>query len=358
MKYLNALKKISGVGPQKMKKLLNFFGSWERVWQSDFKSLRESQIGEKISEILFLEKEKINPDLEWEKLEKEGIRMIDFEDPSYPSLLKETSIPPYVLYVKGNVDFNQHPMIAIVGARKYTSYGSQIARTFAHDLARAGIVVVSGMALGIDTFSHRGVLDAQGKTVAVLGNSLDNLSIYPRENFNLSREIILNGALVSEYPIMTKAGKLTFPARNRIIAGLTLGTIIVEAGEKSGALITASMALEYNREVFSVPGSIFSEVSVGTNNLIKAGAKTVTGIKDILEELGLDETSRPIKTIAKNNATHEEKIIISLLSSDPIYIDNIRKLSKLQTATVASTLSMMEIKGWVKNIGGQNYIII
>jgi DNA processing protein len=358
MKYLNALNKIPGVGVKKMHLMLNFFETGENIWKANRQNLIQSGIGEKLTEKIIEEKSDINPDEEWEKLKKENVEMISLSDSAYPKSLKEIPNPPYLLYKKGSYEFNFAPAIAIVGSRRYSAYGSQIASSLAHDLASAGITVVSGMALGIDSFSHRGALDNSGKTVAVLGNSLDDGNIYPRNNFNLSREIVENGALVSEYPIQTSAGPLTFPARNRIVAGLTLGTIVIEAGEKSGSLITAGMALDYNREVFAVPGSIFSPFSLGTNNLIKNGARVVTGIKDILEELDLSKTNTLVEKIAKNPQTEEEKILLRILSADPLHIDNIAKLAKLQTATCSGTLSIMEIKGWVKNIGGQNYIIL
>lgn len=356
MKYLNALNKISGVGAKKLQIMLNFFETGENIWKASVDDLRRSGVGEKLTEKIISEKNIISPDQEWEKLEKENVKIITLTDPGYPKLLAEITNPPYLLYIKGSYDLNLAPAIAIVGSRRYSSYGSQIASSLARDLAHAGITVVSGMALGIDAFSHRGALDNSGKTVAVLGNSLDDENIYPRNNFNLSREIIANGALISEYPIETPAGPLTFPARNRIVAGLTLGTIVVEAGEKSGSLITAGMALEYNREVFSVPGSIFSPLSLGTNNLIKNGARVVTGIKDILEELDLSEATVSKEKTVKNPQTKEEEIILKVLSTDPLHIDNIAKIAKLQTSICSGMLSMMEIKGWVKNIGGQNYI--
>lgn len=358
MKYLNALNKIAGVGAKKMQMLLNFFETGENIWHASLEDLKNSSVGEKLAEKIFLEKANIDPDFEWEKMQRENIQMLILSDPQYPALLKEITNPPYIIYKKGGLDFNYSPMISIVGSRRYTSYGSQIATSLAKDLASAGVVVVSGMALGIDTFAHRGALDNAGKTVAVLGNSLDDMNIYPRNNLNLSREIIENGALLSEYPIEMPAGKLTFPARNRIVAGLSLGTIVIEAGEKSGSLITANMALEYNREIFSVPGSIFSPLSYGTNNLIKSGARVVTGIKDILEELDLSQDNIIKEISPKNPSTKEEEILLKILSTDPLHIDNIAKLARLQTAICSGALSMMEIKGWVKNIGGQNYIII
>ena len=295
-----------------------------------------------------------------EKLQKENIQLITLDSPQYPSLLKEIHNPPYIIYVKGNLLADERlataPMISIVGSRKFTSYGSQVAYSFAKELAQAGIIIVSGMALGIDSIVHRGALDGGGQTIAVLGNSLDDNHIYPRANFNLSREIMENGILISDYPIETQASEFTFPARNRIIAGLSLGTLVIEAGEKSGTLITSELALEFNREVFSVPGSIFSLQSVGTNSLIKKGARMVTSVKDILEELDLSANKIVRPAIIKIPKNKEEEIILKFLSADPVHIDNISKMSKLGTSTVASTLAMLEIKGWAKNIGGQNYV--
>jgi DNA processing protein len=359
MKYLNALNIISGIGPQKIKILLNYFPSPEDIWRADIKELGASGISEKLAERIAFERKNISPDEEWKKLEKENIKIVTLDSLDYPELLKEIHNPPYILYIKGKIGtLKSNPIISIVGSRKCSHYGTQTALSFARDLSAAGFAIVSGMALGIDTFAHRGSLEANGKTIAVLGNGLNDASIYPRNNFNLSREIIENGALLSEYPAGTQAGPLTFPARNRIIAGLSLGTLVIEANEGSGALITAQMALDYNREIFAVPGPINSSGSFGTNNLIKKGAKVATNIKDILEELDLIADNKISDRIIKKPASLEEEIILNILTHEPVHIDNISKVAKLQTAKVASALSMMEIKGWVRNIGGQNYILL
>lgn len=361
MKYLNALNKISGLGPQKFKLLLNFFGEPEKIWTAGLDDLIQAGIGEKLAEKVSAEKRALDPDAEWAKLEKENIQMLTWESPNYPRLLKESANPPYIIYAKGDLsvlDETTGPMVSVVGSRKYTAYGAQAAQTLARDLAKAGITVVSGMALGIDTFAHRGALEANGKTIAVLGGSLDDENIYPRNNFNLSRDILESGLLLSDYPLGISTGKFIFPARNRIIAGLSLGTVVVEAGESSGALLTATMALEDNREVFAVPGPIFSPQSIGTNDLIKKGAKAVTGVKDILEELNLGSAEEIASPTPKIPSTKEEEILLKVLGSEPVHIDNISKISKLGTAAAASTLALMEMKGWAKNIGGQNYIII
>lgn len=357
--YLNALNKIPGVGAQKMRKLLSFFPDPESAWTAGLGDLIQSGLGEALAEKFVSERGNIDPAREWAKLEKEKIEMIVFEDATYPQLLKEVANPPYLIYKRGDFDLNSAPMISIVGSRKYTAYGSQSALAFARDLARAGVIVVSGMAIGIDSLAHRGALDAEGKTVAVLGGSLDDKNIYPRINYNLSREIMENGALLSDYPVETPAGLPgNFPARNRLIAGLSLGTLIVEAGENSGTLITAGLALEYNREVFAVPGSIFSPQSEGAHHLIKQGAKLVTSVKDILDELSLEKISQNQAEKKIIPASKEEEILIRILSAEPLHIDNIAKLSKLGTVSAASTLAMLEIKGMVKNIGGQNYILL
>jgi DNA processing protein len=361
MKYLNALNRIHGLGPQKMKMLLDFFGSSGEIWKAGEKTLSQSGIGEKLSRKIFFEKQKINPVSEWEKLEKEHIKMIDFNNDSYPPLLREIPSAPYILYIKSALKITEifsEPMVAMVGSRKMTSYGKQVAYSFARELALAGITVVSGMALGVDAESHIGMLEAGGKTIAVLGSSLEDKNIGPRTNFNLSRKIISSGALLSDFPLDTVSIPENFPARNRLMAGLTLGTLVVEAAAGSGSLITANLALEFNREVFSVPGPIFSPSSEGTNDLLRSGAKLVTGVKDILEELNLEKRSQIDKAKKIIPASEEEKIILKNLSGEPAHIDNIVKLTKLKTAQVASTLVMMEMKGMIKDIGGQNYIIL
>jgi DNA processing protein len=358
MKFLNALNKINGVGSQKMRLLLNFFKSSENIWKSNLSDLIQSGIGEDLAEKIVAGREKLNPEKEWEWMEKENVRMLTVEDKNYPNLLREIPNPPYILYVKGEFDCNSAPLVAIVGSRKFSSYGKQAAYSFARELTQAGVIVVSGMAFGIDSVAHLGAMEAGGKTIAVLGNSLESAAIYPRANLDLSKKIVNNGLLVSEYPVGTTMQKGTFPARNRIMAGMTLGTLVVEAAKESGSLITANLALEFNREVFSIPGPIFVESSEGTNELIKKGAKLVTNAKEILEELNLEKVEQIRKAREIIPATKEEEIVLKILSAEPTHIDNIIKLTKLKTAAISSTLIMMEMKGMIKNIGGQNYIIL
>ena len=360
MKYLNALNKIDGLGCKKLKQLVNFFGSGEAAWEADFNSLVKSGIGEVVAEKILAQRPNINPDEEWAKVEKENMQVFSIQDENYPPLLKQIPDSPYLIYMKGNLGCLKLPMVAVVGSRKLTEYGNQATRVFARDLANNGICVVSGLAFGIDAAAHRGALDAKGKTIAVLGNSLDAESIYPRSNFQLAEEIIENdGLLISEFPVKTQAANWTFPARNRIMAGMSLGTLVVEAALESGSLITANLALDYNREVFAVPGPIFSPQSAGTHLLIKSsGAKLVSCAADILSELKIEQNLKPPTEKINLELNEEEKNILSILSHEKIYIDRITKLTKLETATVSSTLSMLEIKGLVKNVGGQQYIKI
>ena len=359
MKYLNALNKIDGVGAQKLKLLVDYFENGKNIWQSNLSDIIKAGIPEKLAQTIIQKRAKINPDQEWDKLMKEEVQIISLNNSDYPTQLKEIPTAPYLLYLKGDVKVLNSPMLAMVGSRKFTTYGRQIADSIARDLANAGIVVVSGMALGIDTFSHQGALSVNGKTVAVLGSGLDNLHIGPRQNFQLSRRIIANGALISDYPIGTPANTFTFPARNRLMAGLTLGTIVIEAETKSGTLITANLAVEFNREVFAVPGSIFSPASLGANQLIKNGAKMITGVQDILEELNLEKISREKEVKKAIPDSKEEEIILKILFTDEtLHIDRIIKLSKLGTGIVSSTLAILEMKGIIKNIGSQNYTIL
>lgn len=359
MKHLNALNKIPGIGPQKIRKLLTRFATAESAWHANFSALSTALGSEKLAEQIVEARKKINPETEWEKILDANITVFDFHSPHYPKLLKEIPNPPYLLYARGTLSPNEHPSISIVGTRKNSPYGKQVAVDFSTKLARAGFLITSGLALGIDAFAHQSTLEAGGKTVAVLGSGIDDAHIYPRINFNLAKDIIANGGLlISEYPPETSPSENTFPARNRIIAGLSLGTLVIEAAESSGALITAKMALECNREVFSIPGPIFSPASQGTNSLIKSGAKLVSNIQDILEEINLPFFKSTPVLREKYPQTAEETLILETLGEIPTHIDKIAKLTKLGTAVVASNLSLMEIKGWTKNIGGQNYILI
>lgn len=359
MKYINALNKIPGIGSVRLQKAIDYFGTAEQAWNADQESLVRSGLGSKVAGDMVNLRNKINPEREWDMLEKLGIRMVTAIDAEYPKLLLEYPGRPYVLYVRGSASLDSiQPALSVVGSRKLSGYGKQVAYQLSKDMAQAGITIISGLALGIDAVAHRGALDGGGKTLAVLGNSLDDPSLSPRSNFRLAQEIIKNGALVSEYPPVTTASPQNFPARNRIMAGFSLGTLVVEAAIESGSLITARYALDANREVFAIPGSIFSPASKGAHGLIKSGAKLVEGVSDILEELGIDHLSSTVSKTEPPKLDATEEKIIRAISCEAIHIDAIRKMTGLETGMISSTLTLLEMKGMVKNIGGQNYIKI
>lgn len=357
MKYLNALNIIPGVGSGTLRILLGYFQKSKNIWDAPINELIKAGISENLARKISETRKMIDPEIEMQKLQKENISLLLFSDKLYPTLLREIPSPPTILYAKGNLQCLSMPAIAIVGSRKFTTYGKQVAEKFSFDLSKAGICIVSGLAIGIDAIAHRAALEANGKTIAILGSSIDNYNIYPKINYNLAMEILeKDGLLLSEFPVPTSPTVGTFPARDRIMAGLTLGTLVIEAAIGSGSLITPSHSIELNREVFAIPGSIFSPQSEGTNNLIKKGAKTVTTLSDILEELNIVSRSYVKQKKLQIELFEEEKIVAKVLSPEPTHIDRISKLTKLKTSTIGATLAMLEIKGVVKNIGGQNYI--
>lgn len=357
LKYFNAFNLFPEIGAVRLKKLMNYFPDMQTAWRTNASELRQAGLDEKLSLKINEEKQKINPDREFEKLLKEGIGIIIIQDSQYPKLLKEIYDPPALLYIKGEFKPEDDFCMAIVGTRKPTLYGTRVVEEFSHKLSTAGLTIASGMALGIDTLAHKAALKANNRTIAVLGSGLDKQNIYPISNLNLSDDISERGALISEYPIGTQAMPYHFPARNRIISGLSLGTLVIEATEKSGTFLTANHALDQNRQVFAIPGQIYSPQSAGPIKLIKMGAKLVSDVDDILEELNLSSVVQYQEARQILPDSKEEKLILETLSAEPIHIDKIIAATKLDTAVASSTLSLMEIKGMVKNLGGMNYII-
>ncbi len=357
LKYWVAFSQNPKIGPVRFRKILKFFGNLEIAWKATLSDFQKAGIEKDIAYQILNMQKNIDPDSEMEKLEKENIKAITFLDKEYPKLLKEIHSPPALLYIKGQFKKEDKFAISIVGARKATSYGRQITYEIAYNIAKSGLTIVSGLAIGIDTQAHKAVLDVGGRTIAVLACGLDNNSIYPSINRKLADQIANCGAVISEYPIRTPALRHYFPARNRIISGLSLGTLVTECAEKSGAQITVKHSLEQNREVFAIPGNIYSKNSIGPNNLIKMGAKSVTSFEDILDELNLNQASEYTKTSNIIPDTREETILLEFLNKEPVHVDNLVKKSKLDTAAVTSTLTLMEMKGKVKNLGGMQYII-
>lgn len=357
--YLNAIKQIPEIGPINFKKLLNYFKSASNIWECcSYESLKKAGLTNKETEIFLSEKKQIYPEKEFEKLQKENIDIISFDDPEYPELLKEIYAPPIFLYIKGSLPSpKENPCLAVVGARKYSLYGKQVTNKLVKEIASLRITIISGLALGIDALAHRAALEAGGKTIAIIGSGIDKSTIYPSCNLSLAEKIIEeDGAVVSEYSCGDKAHPGYFPQRNRIISGLSLGTLVIEARKKSGTLITASFALEQNREVFAVPGSIFNTTSEGANELIKKGAHSATCAQDILDNLELN-TLHITNTERKDiKLSPEESVIIRIAQDSPIHIDQIIAKSNLPASLVNTLLVTMEIEEKIKNLGNMYYM--
>lgn len=286
-KYFNAFNLIGNIGPITFKKILNHFDSLNIAWESELNEFHKAGLNQSTIEQIRKQRPRIDPDYEMERLEKEKINIITIQDESYPKLLKEIYAPPAILYIRGNFEPNDESSLGVVGTRNFSDYGKHITPIITSELSRSGLTIVSGLAIGIDTIAHKTAIENNGRTIAVLGSGIDTKSIYPTINRYLAERIIEQGAIISEFPINTNPLPQNFPQRNRIISGLSLGVLVIEAQEKSGSMITARNALEQNREVFAVPGNIISNNSSGPNSLIKMGAKLVTKAKDILEELNL-----------------------------------------------------------------------
>lgn len=282
------------------------------------------------------------------------IKFIKIEDENYPEELKKIKQAPKVLYYRGVLPQLNEKCFAIVGTRRCSPYGQQVALKISSELADVGLTIVSGLAPGIDTFSHRAVVEKRKRTIAVLGTGLDEKSIYPQTNLDLSRKIIeYGGCLISELPEGTPGAIFTFPRRNRIISGLSLAVLVVEAKEKSGSLITADWAVKQNKKLFAIPGSIYSSNSAGPNKLIKNGAKLIANTNDILEELGLSHLE-----ISKNNIeaeNKEEKLILDALKEELLHVDKIIEKTKLNASVTATALALMEISGKIRSLGSNIY---
>lgn len=280
-------------------------------------------------------------------------KVITQKDSSYPKLLKEIPTAPEKLWVKGEIETGDNLAIAVVGARKITSYGRQVTENLVPGLASAGLTIVSGLARGVDSVAHRAALSCGGRTIAVLGSGID--IIYPPENKKLYWEIAANGAILTEFPPGTPPKREHFPSRNRIIAGLSLGVLVTEAAEISGSLITAGFAADFGREVFAVPGPMYSPMSAGTANLIKDGAKLVSKVSDILEELNLATSRQPLAASKTQDIDEIDRKILEVLQDGPKQIDEIAQKSKLPAPKILSELTLLEIRGMVKNLGGGVY---
>ncbi len=356
--YWIAFSRVPGIGPKRFRQLLTFFqDDVAAAWNADSAALARAGIDQRTADSFLRQRKSIVPQRELERLEKLRITVITWKDKNYPPLLKAIDYAPPVLYVAGKLTEADQFAIAIVGTRNASQYGRQVTEQFAGELAGHNVTIVSGLALGIDTIAHKAALDAGGRTIAVMACGLD--TIYPADNRGLAKRIVESGqgALITEFPLGVRPESRYFPTRNRIISGLSLGVLITEAPQKSGALITVKFALEQGREVFAVPGNIFSAKSTGVNKIIQEGAHPVMGVADILESLDLFMIPQQIEMQAILPDNDEERTLLSLLSHEPRHIDELIRESNLPAMTVTSTLTMMELKGMVRQVGSMQFVV-
>lgn len=360
-KYLIWLSGVKHLGGIRIKRLVDHFGSAKSVWEAGGEDLKRVKgIDRGLCRAIASSRNEERLERSMDNLRKHNISTIPLSSKQYPDLLREIYNPPCLLYAKGDSDVLKGNCIAIVGSRNASYYGKKIAFKLAEQLARIGLIIVSGLARGIDSYAHKGALAVGGTTIAVMGNGLD--VVYPRENFQLMKEISKNGLLLSEYPPGTSPLRGNFPARNRLISGLSLGVVVVEASERSGALITADFALEQNREVFAVPGNINSAMSAGTNNLIKQGAKIVNHVEDILEEfpaivLRGDIRKENASGLNKNVTAKTETEVLGLIGAQPIHIEELLVESSLKINELNAQLTYLEVEGYIQRLPG-NYFVI
>ena len=357
---LVALNMVADIGSIRLKKLLEFFGKPENILKAPSEKLvAVSGIGEKIAnQITSFNKEDL--DKEFVLLEKLGLKLITKEDEDFPENLKNIFDPPIVLYVKGKLRKEDRRAIGIVGSRRASFYGLTNAENFASSLSDNGFTIVSGMARGVDTHAHRGALKAGGRTIAVMGSGFNQ--IYPEENIELAEEISGNGAVLSEFPINTVPFKQNFPRRNRVISGLSLGVLVVEAARNSGALITADFALEQGREVFALPGKVDSDNSFGTNELIKQGAKLVSSTEDILEEFIIQaQKIAKIKEKEPGNprvelSNQEEGTVYAEISREPVDLDGLIEKTNMDIPRISDILLRLQLRKLIKQLPGKQFV--
>lgn len=351
--YLLALHSVDGLGPVRLKALLDYFKDPKLVWEAKESELLEIKLPKNAIKNLLETRKKLEPEKYLEGIGGLGIKWMTIFDEEYPPLLKQIYDPPIVLFYKGTWPKNLDKTIAIVGTRRITSYGQTVTQKFAKELSESGLVVVSGLARGVDTIAHQTAIQSQGQTIAVLGGGLNH--IFPAENVNLAKKIYEEGygVVISEFPPSAESAPGNFPARNRVISGLSKGVLVTEAAEDSGSLITARCALEQSREVYAIPGPITSDQSKGALWLLKQGAKLVTEPSEILEEMGIKRAKGLVSSIKGENMklSEVERKIVELLEKGEKHVDEICRESGLPTSLISASLVKMEIHGLILNNG-------
>lgn len=347
---------VKGIGAARLRTLLQHFGDVETAWKASPQDLRTAGLGPKLVETFQQVRAGVSLEQVWERIQRLGIQVLTWEDDGYPSRLKEIDQPPPVLYLRGSLVPEDEWAVAIVGTRGITAYGRQVTAELASVLARRGVTVVSGLARGVDAEAHKACLATGGRTFAVLGSGVDQ--IYPPEHRQLAERIIAGGALISDYAPGTPPDGINFPPRNRIISGLSLAVIVVEAGEHSGALITAEFAVDQGRDVFAVPGNINAPKSLGCNWLIQQGARPLLSPDDVLE--ALDIASVQLHRVARSVLPKDEveAKLLAVLGKEALHVDEIRAQVDMPIEKVSATLALMELKGMVRQVGGMQYVTV
>jgi DNA processing protein len=353
--YWAAFARVMRVGRVRVGQLEDHFGTLEAAWSASPGELKAAGLDAGAIAACLAARQKVDPEREVEELRGHGVQALTWHDDAYPRALREVYDRPPVLFVRGTLTPADDWAVAVVGTRRVTVYGRQVAEEMARGLAQSRVTVVSGLARGVDSVAHRAALEAGGRTIGVLACGLD--LVYPPEHKRLAEQITEQGALISDYPLGTQPRSEFFPRRNRILSGVSLGVLVVEGDIKSGALITARQALEQNREVFAVPGSIYSPNSRGTNKLVQDGeAKLTLTVEDMLVELNLSMAAHQIELAGLMPADDTESALLAALSGEPTHVDELRRTSGLPIATVTSTLAMLELKGLVRQVGRMNYV--
>ncbi len=349
-----AFNQVPGIGPARLAALIDVCGSVEAAWKAPIQRLKEAGLDRRSLESLLATRRSLDLDAAWQRVVQSGARVYTWNDDDYPENLRQVPLSPPVIFVQGELVEEDRLAVALVGTRQASAYGREVARGLASELAHNGVTVVSGLALGIDATAHEAAIEAGGRTLAVLGSGVDQ--IYPAKNRKMALALIQQGALISEYSLGTRPEASNFPPRNRIISGLSLAVVVIEAGQRSGALITAKFAAEQGRDVFAVPGSILQPSSAGCNALIQDGALPLLSINDLLEQLHLERAAVQHEARQTIAADPTERLLLEHLSSEPVHLDEIVRLASMPPSQVSSLLAMMELKGLVRQSGSMRYV--
>jgi DNA processing protein len=356
VRYWIGLTMVKGVGAVRFQRLLDQFGDAEKAWAASPADLARAGLGGKLIERLLQVRGQVDLDLIMDRIQSEHIQILTWLDEKYPQRLREIEQPPPVLYILGELCPEDAWAVAIVGTRRVTAYGRQVTEELASFLAANGVTVVSGLARGVDSIAHQAALQAGGRTLAVLGSGVDK--IYPPENRKLAERIASHGAVLSDYVPGTPPESSNFPPRNRIIAGLAMAVVVIEAGETSGALITAEFAAEQGREVFAVPGNILAPQSKGTNKLIQQGALPLLSASDIMQTLNLSQIGHQKAARKALPADEIEESLMNTLGDEPLHVDEVCQQTGLAVEKVSAALVLMELKGMVRQVGTMHYVVL